>query len=70
MIRYFILLIFAFILLDPNMAQAYIGPGLGAGTVAIILGFFGSIFLALFAVLWYPLKRIIQKIKRNKERDN
>ncbi len=39
-------------------AFAYIGPGLGAGTVAVVLGVIASVFLALFAVIWYPLKRI------------
>lgn len=45
---------------------AYVGPGLGAGTVALILGFFASIFLALFAVLWYPIKRLFEKMNKAK----
>jgi hypothetical protein len=43
---------------------AYIGPGLGAGTVGVILGVIGSIFLALFAIFWYPLKRLFKKFKK------
>jgi len=43
---------------------AYIGPGLGAGTVGVILGVIGSIFLALFAIFWYPLKRFFKKFKK------
>ncbi|MBI1248332.1 hypothetical protein GC197_10905 [bacterium] len=38
----------------------YLGPGLSAGAVAVVLGIVGSIFLALFAVVWYPLKRLLQ----------
>ncbi|MAF95144.1 MAG: hypothetical protein QF502_04415 [Nitrospinaceae bacterium] len=68
--HYLILLSFAFILLDSNNVQAYVGPGLGAGTLAMVLGFIGSIFLALFAILWYPIKRIIRKIKGNKGKTN
>ena len=45
---------------------AYVGPGIGAGTLAIVLGFIASIFLAIFAVLWYPLKRLLRKRKTNK----
>lgn len=60
----------ALLLLIPAVAQAYIGPGLGAGTVAIVLGFFSAVFLALFAVLWYPIKRIIKKIKGRKRKGN
>jgi hypothetical protein len=45
-------------------AFAYIGPGLGAGTVGVILGVIGSIFLALFAIFWYPIKRLLKKFKK------
>jgi hypothetical protein len=52
-------------------AEAYVGPGLGAGTVAVVLGLLGSVFLALLAFIWYPFKRLIQKIKssRNPEKE-
>ena len=40
-------------------AQAYVGPGLGAGVLGVILGLLGSILLALFAVFWYPIKRAL-----------
>lgn len=48
----------------PGVAHAYIGPGLGAGTVAAVLGVFGSIVLALFAVIYYPIKRMRKRKKR------
>lgn len=44
-------------------AFAYIGPGLGAGTIAVVFGVLASLFLALFAILWYPVKRLIRKRK-------
>lgn len=50
--------------LTPAPAWAYIGPGLGAGTVSVILGFVVSILLALFAILWYPLKRLLKSLKK------
>jgi len=43
---------------------AYIGPGIGVGAIAVALGFIASIFLAVFAVLWYPLRRLFRR--RNK----
>jgi hypothetical protein len=55
--------------LSPNNARAYIGPGLGAGTIGLILGVLGSIFIALFAIVWYPLKSFVKKIKKLKQRD-
>jgi hypothetical protein len=45
-------------------AFAYIGPGIGAGVVSIVLGFGASIFLAIFAVIWYPLKRLFRRRKK------
>lgn len=46
------------LILLPVVAHAYIGPGLGAGAVAAVLGVIGAIFLALFAIIWYPIKRM------------
>lgn len=48
-------------------AHAYVGPGLGVGVVGVILGIIGSIFLALFAIFWYPIKKAIKKIKNGKK---
>ena len=44
-------------------AYAYIGPGAGAGTIAVVLGVLASIFFAFVAILWYPLKRLIKSRK-------
>ncbi|MBN1256432.1 MAG: hypothetical protein JXA52_01865 [Planctomycetes bacterium] len=45
------------------LPQCYIGPGIGGGVFAIIIGFILSIFLALFAIIWYPLRRLFKKKK-------
>ena len=62
-----ILICFYLLLATTGPAQAYIGPGLGAGTVATIPGVVASVFLALFAILWYPIKRLIKKSKAKKK---
>jgi preprotein translocase subunit SecF len=49
----------------PTHAMAYVGPGLGAGTVGVVMGIIGSIFIALFAVLWYPFKRLLKNFKKS-----
>jgi len=49
------------LLLQLTAAHAYIGPGLAAGTVAIVLGVLASIFLAFVGILWYPIKRLINR---------
>ena len=55
-----LIVIFASLLMVALPAQAYIGPGLGAGTLGVILGVIGSFFLAIFALFYYPLKRLIK----------
>jgi O-antigen/teichoic acid export membrane protein len=50
-----------------SLTLAYIGPGMGGGFIAAVVGILISIFLALFAILWYPFKKIIAKFKKKKE---
>ena len=47
-------------------ASAYVGPGVGAGTIAVIVGIFGAIFLSLLAVIYYPIKRVLKRKRANK----
>ena len=42
-------------------ANAYLGPGAGAGVITVVLGLLGSIILAIAGIVWYPLKRIFKK---------
>ena len=54
----------------PITAHAYIGPGLGLGAIGGIIGVLASIFLVIFAVLWYPIKKILKQRKLKLEIDN
>ena len=47
--------------------QAYIGPGLAGSTLAAIFGVIGSFFLALFAILYYPIKRALKNRKKKNQ---
>lgn len=60
------LLIYNFLMYSLS-AEAYVGPGLGTGTIGVILGLLGSILIALVAIFWYPLKRLIKKLKKIKQ---
>lgn len=64
--KIFLIIHFIFV---AHPAYAYVGPGLGAGTIGVVLGLLGSIFIALFAVLWYPFKRLLKKIKKSDQQD-
>lgn len=57
------------VVVSPVNALAYVGPGLGLGTLGVVLGVVGSVFVALFALLWYPLKRIFRKRKKTENKD-
>ncbi|MEM6944959.1 MAG: hypothetical protein AAF416_03455 [Pseudomonadota bacterium] len=65
MFRSFMLVIFCALpmVMAAAPAQAYIGPGLGAGTIAVVIGVLASIAMALLAVLYYPIKRMLKKRK-------
>ena len=59
-----ILLIFLF-LISP-FSYAYIGPGMGGGVIAAIVGFFAAILLGLWGILYYPIKRALKNRKDKK----
>jgi hypothetical protein len=52
------------ILLLFSPIYAYIGPGASTGLIATILGIIGSIFLAIFGILYYPIKRFLKNRKK------
>lgn len=59
------LLIAALVLaMQPGAALAYIGPGVGLGAIGAVIGVIGSVFLAIFAVVWYPVKRLLKGKKK------
>ena len=47
-------------------SYAYLGPGLGGGAIAAVIGFFAAIFLALWGILYYPIKRAFKNKKEKK----
>lgn len=57
----------ALFILMPSTAEAYIGPGLGTGAIGVVLGILASIFLALIAIVWYPLKRLFKMLFKKKQ---
>ena len=47
-------------------AFAYVGPGMGVGVIAAIVGFFAAILLGLWGILYYPIKRALKRRKEKK----
>lgn len=50
----------------PTLASAYIGPGLGLGTIATVLGVVLGLLMLVIGVIWYPVKRLIRRIRSKK----
>jgi len=48
-----------------NIQQSllYLGPGMGGGVLSAILGILTAFILSIFAILWYPLKKLIRFLK-------
>lgn len=58
-------LFLTFVLFLTNFpAYSYIGPGMGAGVIAAVLGVLGAIVLVLLGILYYPIKRLIKKLRK------
>ena len=57
---------FIFFILCLSTVEAYVGPGLGLGTVSVVLSVLLAILLSLVAIIWYPLKRIFKKKQASK----
>jgi len=60
--HYVLLFLFISALL-PDNAHAYVGPGLGLGVIGAIVGIITALFLAVVGVIWYPLKRMLRKLR-------
>ena len=62
MIR-FSISIFLFLYISTPV-YAYLGPGVGGGVIVATLGIIVAIFAAIFALIWFPLKRLFNKDKK------
>ena len=66
MVRYaFLILLISASLTD--IAHAYVGPGLGLGVIGAIVGIISAVFLAIVGIVWYPFKRMMLKLKAEKD---
>tara|TARA_B100000212_G_C27269466_1_gene488080 strand:+ start:415 stop:639 length:225 start_codon:yes stop_codon:yes gene_type:complete len=50
-----------------STAYAYIGPGMGGGIILATIGIVIAIFAAIFGIIWFPIKRFMQKRKAKKQ---
>ena len=60
-LMYFFIILFISLISKPVLA--YIGPGLGLGLVASIIGLIFSVLLFVVAIIWFPLRKLFKKNK-------
>ena len=52
--------------LNPAVALAYTGPGLGLGAIGTALGVVAALLLMLVSIVWYPFKRMLRRMRGEK----
>jgi hypothetical protein len=67
MYQLFITLFVALVLVVPEAAYAYIGPGASKSAQGTVLILGGLVLLAIVALLWYPLKRLFGRNKDSED---
>lgn len=65
----FSLAVATFLLAAPQTAEAYIGPGAGISAIGTVIALIGAILLAIVGFVWYPIKRLLAKNKKEKDTD-
>ncbi|MEL6477403.1 MAG: hypothetical protein AAFR17_08755 [Pseudomonadota bacterium] len=54
----------AALILMPDLAAAYVGPGAGLGAIGTVLALIAAVVLAIVGFLWYPIKRMLKGKKK------
>lgn len=54
------------VILVPQPAMAYVGPGTGIAALGALLAIIAGVIAAIFGFLWYPIKRLLKKRKPTK----
>ena len=60
------LIVIIFLTFFSTEAHAYIGPGLALGAIVLTIGIVVLLLLAMIAILYYPIKKMIKNIKLKK----
>jgi hypothetical protein len=65
----FVLLVLVGQAMLPQSVFAYIGPGAGISAIGTVVAFIGAILLAIVGFIWYPIKRLLGKMKKKDKSD-
>ena len=64
MLRFFTLLL---LLLVVGPATAYVGPGAGISVLGSLMGILATIFVAIGAILFWPIRKLMRRKKARAE---
>jgi hypothetical protein len=59
-----LLLAAAWVMVTAARADAYIGPGAGVSVLGTVAAFIGAVIFAIVGFVWYPLKRLMNALRR------
>ena len=48
-------------LLYISNSHSYVGPGMGAGIISVLIGFVVGLVAIFFAIIWFPIKKFLKK---------
>ena len=65
---FIVLLVISLLFINPHATLAYIGPGAGLSAIGTVIALTAAILLAIIGFFWYPIKRLIAKIKKITDR--
>ena len=54
------ILILICLLIFPVSGNAYTGPGLGLGSIGVVLGVIGSVLIILFFLFWHSIRQLLK----------
>ena len=54
------------LLLFPMSVMAYLGPGAAVSSIGALLAAIAGIIVAIFGFLWYPIRRLIRRLKQKR----
>jgi nitrate reductase gamma subunit len=72
-INWLIIIAVCILLIFPVSVMAYLGPGAAVSSIGALLAAIAGIIVAIFGFLWYPIRRLIRRLKKkssNQEGDS
>ena len=54
------------VILLPTISMAYVGPGAGLSAFGSLFALLAAIIIAVFGFVWFPIKRILRRMKQKK----